>query len=360
MAAFTSNPFALLGDDNDGDAPAAPKAAPKAPAAGSIPAAAQRNVPGQQAPRRPKSDYPARGAPRGGFRGGEQRGAPAAGGEEGFSAVNGRDDRAERTRGTARGGPRGQGRGGRGGPGARGARAPRPDRHSQTGQHDSEKKEHQGWGGDEGKRELEAEVEGEKDAAGEAKAGDGWDSAPADGEKKAEDGWASKEGDAKAADGKANGAPAPVEEEEDNTLTYDEYLAQQAAGVSIGGIESRSARQANAGADDSQWKHAVEVARKADQAEESYFAASKTKKQQRERAEKAGKQYIEIEPHFAPPERSGRGGERGGRGRGARGGDRGERRGGNRGAGRGAPRGGARSQTADINPDDKNAFPSLS
>lgn len=98
---------------------------------------------------------------------------------------------------------RGSGRGARGGRGA--GRGGRLDRHSATGIQfvlldlcqadscsDSDKKEHQGWGGDEGKRELEAENEGKADAKAEAS---GWDTGAADGE--------TAEGDASAANGDA-------------------------------------------------------------------------------------------------------------------------------------------------------------
>jgi plasminogen activator inhibitor 1 RNA-binding protein len=103
---------------------------------------------------------------------------------------------------------------------------------------DSEKKEHQGWGGDEGKRELEAENQGSTDAQTEAKTTEGQE-----------------------------GATEP--EPEDKTMTLDEYLAERAAkGLAI---ELPAARTANEGADDSQWKDGVQLLRKAGETEEEWF-----------------------------------------------------------------------------------------
>ena len=106
---------------------------------------------------------------------------------------------------------------------------------------DSAKAEHQGWGGDDGKRELEAEVEGATDAATEVKAGD--EAKPA----------AEANGDEKTAEAAAPAAPA---EEEDNSLTYEEYLKQK-KDAPIAGVSQIQARKANEGADESQWKDGV-------------------------------------------------------------------------------------------------------
>ncbi|GAA5871847.1 hypothetical protein JCM3774_000319, partial [Rhodotorula dairenensis] len=134
------------------------------------------------------------------------------------------------------------GRGGRGGPRAPGGNprgnsgtylgGDRPrrengggrpfDRQSQTGRVDSEKAEAAGWGAEDGKKELEAEVLAEADAK---------------------------------AEGPVDGAATPVretpvveEEEEDNTQTYEEYLAAKAAKkLNIG--ELPEARPANEGED---------------------------------------------------------------------------------------------------------------
>jgi plasminogen activator inhibitor 1 RNA-binding protein len=154
-------------------------------------------------------------------------------------------------------GTRGRGRGtDRGDRGAdRGARGRTFDRHSATGKtcvpfsppsppsspcSDSDKKIHNGWGGDDGNAELKAEEAATVDAAAES-TGNDW-GAPA--EAPADD-WAAPAADTSAGDW---GAPpqdaAPGQspsadktdgarrtdrnpEEEDNTLTLDQYLAQQ-------------------------------------------------------------------------------------------------------------------------------------
>jgi len=152
-----SNAFALLqieGEDPVENVPA-PKAAPAA-AASSTPAAAkpQRT---QQAPRNNNNATRGTRAPRN--NGGDR--TPA--GTDAVESDLTRDVRGERTAGQ-RGG-RGSGNRGRGARGARPVGGNRPmDRHSMTDRTDSHKQEHQAWGGDEGKRELNDENDGEKDA----------------------------------------------------------------------------------------------------------------------------------------------------------------------------------------------------
>jgi plasminogen activator inhibitor 1 RNA-binding protein len=134
-------------------------------------------------------------------------------------------------------------------------------------------------------------------------------------------------------------------EEEDNTLTLDQYLAQQKNKETI--VPKLEARQANDGAGDDIWKGATVLAK--DEDEEVYFAG-KAKAAPKARAKKEDKVYIEIDGRFDRP-------ERGGRGRGGRGGDRG------RGAPRAAPRGGRggrQNGASTVNVDDQTAFPSLS
>jgi hypothetical protein len=94
---------------------------------------------------------------------------------------------------------------------------------------DSDKKYHQGWGGDDGNTELKTEQQARVDAVAE---GNEWgaDSAPAtDWATPAADGGA--ETTATPADGeKVEGGRPRRErepEEEDNTLTLDQYIAQQ-------------------------------------------------------------------------------------------------------------------------------------
>lgn len=72
---------------------------------------------------------------------------------------------------------------------------------------DSEKRVASGWGAEEGKAELAAEVEGAVDATKEAAAPDADAAAPA---------------------AEAPAAEKKVEEEEDNTKSYEEYLAEKA------------------------------------------------------------------------------------------------------------------------------------
>ena len=122
---------------------------------------------------------------------------------------------------------------------------------------DSDKKLHQGWGGDEGNTELKVEEAARDDAAAEA--------APASGEwgvdasATAENGWGEP---TPTAEGETAPAPAAPdarenrrrEEEEDNTLTYDQYLAQKKAASDAPKLE---ARKANEGAADNLWDGVV-------------------------------------------------------------------------------------------------------
>ena len=181
---------------------------------------------------------------------------------------------------------RGRGRGGRGRGGDRGRGGRRPfDRHSATGKtyvfffiiqdpsdqnffiSDSDKKVHQGWGGDEGNAELKAEAAAETDAQAEAAApaADGWGETAA-----GADVWAAPaegaEGAAPAEGEKAESRPRR-EEEEDNTLTLDEYIKNQKKDLDI--IPKLEARKANEG-DDTIWKDAVVVTKKNEE-EDAYF-----------------------------------------------------------------------------------------
>ena len=129
---------------------------------------------------------------------------------------------------------------------------------------DSEKKVHQGWGGDEGTSELKAETAAATDAAAEntewgATAGDAdaWGAAapaeaPAEG--------AAAEGE-KA--GEREGRKPREPEEEDNTLTLDEYRKKQGSLEIVPKLEGRKV-------DDSAFKDAVVVTKK-DEEETAYF-----------------------------------------------------------------------------------------
>lgn len=277
-----------------------------------------------------------KGGPRGGRyyqRGGAAGSAPRDQPESEEAPREKREDR-----------PRGRGRGGRG----RGDRGARPfhgrtyDKHSATGKTDTEKRVESGWGADEGDKELIAEAEGEKDAAAEAPSND-WGV-----ETTAADSWgvpAEPVGDAA-----AEAAPAEShrkEEEEDNTLTLDQYRNQQDKSnvPQLEGI-----RKANDG-DDALFKDAVVVTKELGE-EDTYFAVkAKANKQRNKKDDKKSVISIAIDGQFADtrPPRSGRG-----RGDRARGNGRGR-------VARGRGRGGANSSSgAPVNWDDQSAFPSLS
>jgi len=316
---MSSNRFALLADEGDSDDGGPSVKAPE-------PRKAPVTAPQVAKPeRKPRNDYPQRGGPRKVFQ--EDR-SPAS--REGAGAEEVRDDR----------GGRGRGRGGRGRSGLRGGGGPRPDRHSQTDVYDSHKKEHQGWGGDEGKRELNDQSAGWNDAKAEGDAStpkpDGWDT-----------------GEAPAESTPAPG-PEPEVDPDANLKTLDEYLAERRALAPQLPAEPFG-RKANEGADETQWKDGVEVLRSTN-AEDAFYIGNKEQKN-RARKAKEGKTFIEFEPRFDRP----RGGDRGrgdsrGRGRGeGRGRGRGEFRGGRGSGGRGA-----RGTPRTVDVDDSTAFPSLS
>lgn len=242
---------------------------------------------------------------------------------------------------------------------------------------DTEKKVSQGWGADEGEAELKAETAGEGDAAADALSpsadASGWGVPAAGGA----DEWAvptteetpAPEGE-KPAEGRRGRDREP--EEEDNTLTLDEYLKQQKE-KELAAVPKLEPRKANEG-DDSIWKDAVLVNKK-DEDESAYFVGGKVRipllvcttsklmnlpllksksAAPKARAKKEEKVYIEIDARFERPARGGRGGRGGDRG--DRGGDRARGRG--RGGGRGRANGNSAAPTVDV--DDQSAFPSLS
>ncbi|SCV68787.1 BQ2448_908 [Microbotryum intermedium] len=324
----SANPFALLGDDGEDSAPVtAPKAAPAA-----APAAQKPIVGARQPQKKQKNQADKRVI---------NPDAPAAPGDL-------KEERA------ASFGVRG--RGGRGGRG-RGAGNPRSnagtylggdrprrengggrvfDRQSQTGHKDSDKAEAQGWGAEESQQELEAEKLGEADAQADGAA------TPA------------------AVDGASTPvvSAAPVEEE-DNSQTYAEYLAAQAARqLNIALPEARKIEDA----DEIKGRKAV---KKGEQEEEEFLAQQK--KAAKAPKEKKTKTFLEVEFRHQPPRRDGEDGVRGGRGGRGRGEGRGRGRGEGRGGGRGrGGRGGNAngvaqngSSNAGVNLDDNTAFPTL-
>ncbi|ORX37374.1 hypothetical protein BD324DRAFT_608653 [Kockovaella imperatae] len=375
MSVVSKNPFDLLDDDGESPSPAV-KSTTKAPATATkttpaAPAAqTQRNVPGS-APRGGQRGgrYPSRGGPRNVYR--EDNGPrntgpdPATGTTEGLEGPGGFDGERvappkkahhgpdRHTKGprefreNRREGDR-SGRGGRGG--NRGARTPasggerRQFERRSGGLPDSQKKVDQGWGGNDGPKELDAEEEGEKDAQAEETA----PQTPA-----AEDGgWGA------GADGEARtGADAEEEtpaEPEEVQKSYDQFLAERAEQALSSGFGKKESRQVTG--DNLEGKAFVR------EGIDDFFSGGKQDKAgSKTRAPKKEKVYIEVDGQFAAPPRSGRGGERGGRGGAGRGGDRGSGRG--RGAPRGAPRGGRGGfggpRATQLDGNDERAFPAL-
>lgn len=142
---------------------------------------------------------------------------------------------------------------------------------SSSSSSDSDKKIHQSWGGDDGNAEFKVEEAATVDAAAEGAAndtGDAW------GATDAADAWA-----APAAEGEAALAAPAVEgdrgdrrrrerepEEEDNTLTLDQYLAQKKEQEDSLVPKLDGTRKANDGADS--WKDVVPLEKAA---EDTYF-----------------------------------------------------------------------------------------
>ncbi|PNY23857.1 Uncharacterized protein TCAP_06197 [Tolypocladium capitatum] len=319
----SQNRFAYLGNDSDGEEK------PTVPVK-TVDKAASRTTKRSVEPQAPAA--PAASAAQGS--GGNRRGG-ARGSEGAFRDRGAGSDRnhGRSTEEAPRDGPRsGYGARVRGG---RGSRRPREhdDRHpSRAGAHGSgsDKQAAQSWGAAEGDAELKDEQAGDAIAQTEKK-------------------------DAVAEDGAAEEPAEP----EDKSVSYTDYLAQQAEKKAALEADFK-VREANEGSKlDKKWANAKTLEK-----EEEDFIASSRGKAKRERERKT-KQTIDFDPRFVEPERT-RGGARGGRGgaRGARGGERGA---GDRGRGssfRGAPRGGAPrggrdSAAAPINTKDESAFPSL-
>ncbi|OIW33008.1 hypothetical protein CONLIGDRAFT_627954 [Coniochaeta ligniaria NRRL 30616] len=277
--------------------------------------------------------------------------AKAAGADAGFrDRQSGNASNNTRARNDADQAPRG-GRGARV-RGGRGARRPPPgdERHSRNvPSGGSDKQAALSWGATEGEAELKDEIVGEQIAKADQK------------EAVTEDATAPEE--------------LPVEEE-DKSISYADYLVQQAEKkLALEQENALKVRKANEGSKaDKKWANAKELV-KSEEEEVLFAGAGGKAKRERERKQK---QFVELENRFieAPREggerRGGRGGARGefsGRGRGEGGRGRGE------GRGRGGPRGGARGDfrgdfrggrggaraggAAPVNPNDQSAFPSL-
>lgn len=354
MSVATRNPFAIL-DAEDASRPSSPT---PAPAKDPQPVAAARDL------NKSKGGPAARG---GKYyqRGGGTRSAPRdSGGNQNQNGIE--EPIGKKFEGRGRG--RGNTRGGRGGGG--GGRGRPFDKHSQTGKIDSDKKIHQSWGGDDGNTELKTEQAATFDAAAEGASavnewsadttggGDTWGSGG--GEPGVADAWTAPPDST--ADAGATGDVAPADgdrtdrrrkerepEEEDNTLTLDQYLAQQKEKEASLVPKLEGTRKANDGAES--WKDVVPLQK---DGEDAYFVG-KGKTTPKARAKKEEKVFLEIDARF---ERPARGPPRGGRGF-----ERGSRGGGGRGRGGDRPtrgRTGGESATPTVDVDDQTAFPSLS
>ncbi|KAJ2691071.1 hypothetical protein IWW39_000279 [Coemansia spiralis] len=288
MSVVSTNPFALLPDDAaDSFVNVVPAKAAKAAPKKVVPVtpAADRATPSERASR--GTGYPSRGA----RRTVATTRAPVVDSAPAFEPREKDRSRPVHQSQRGRGSSRGRGR--------------QFDRHSATGLVDSEKKEKQGWLGDD-----KALVQDGAQATEEAKK-----------------------------DGQEVAAPIVEEEPEEVIKTLDDYLKErESASVDT----KRTLRKANeARVDQSQLKGQVAL----DKKEEDFFApivAQKSRKQ-KERKEKV---FVDIEQRFADESRRGafRGAPRGA-GPQNRGG-----RGGFNAAGRGAAR---------VNINDERAFPSL-
>ncbi|KAI5124669.1 hypothetical protein M0805_004277 [Coniferiporia weirii] len=345
MSVASRNPFDLLSDETPGTQAPSTKAASEQPLATGTPST--------------RGSQKARGGPA--SRGGRyyQRGSGAAGSgprdqpdQAEDSPREGKRNGEERGRGRGRGG-RGRGDRGRGERGRGGYSRPFDDKHSKTGKTDTEKKVNQGWGSDEGKTELKAEEDGSKDAAAEAPTND-WGN---DGAAAADAAWAAPDPAEPSGEAAQGATPAEARrdrDEEDNTLTLEQYLAQKKAIASVPQLEGRKANDG----DDELFKDAVQVLKGSD--DEAYFSGKPKAASKRPKKEDGkGRQYILFDGEFADrPSRGGRGGRGGDRGRDSRDG-RGRGRG-SRGRGRGDFYGANGSADRQVDVADQSAFPSLS
>ncbi|KUJ21007.1 uncharacterized protein LY89DRAFT_681639 [Mollisia scopiformis] len=346
-AVASKNLYELLGNDHDEDSDKEPEPPVKVvdkPVARTN----KRNAPAEAPASKSATPPQARGGRRGGFAGNEgafrDRNAGSANNRSKPIEDGVQQDRPPRAQGTYDG----RGRGGRSRGGGN------YDRHSRGVGGESEKQAAHGWGATEGGAELADEQAGEAIANAEQKE--------------------ALTGDGEAAPATESAEPAAEPEPEDNSISYADYLAQQAEKKLALGAGVPEPRKPNEGSkQDKKWANAKAIAKE----EEEDFVAGSGGKAKRER-ERKQKQVLEIDQRFVEaPERGGRGGFRGGRGEGRGRGGRGEFRGGRgdgrprggrgeggpprgdgrapRGSGGSAPRGGA----ANLKIEDTSAFPSL-
>ncbi|KAF8140223.1 hypothetical protein EV363DRAFT_334813 [Boletus edulis] len=326
MSVATRNPFSIL-DEEDARPPSPPP--PSAPPA-QQPSASEKRARGGPASRG------GRYYQRGGTRQSSDREPQSEDPPVASDTKQRRPDGERREgRGRGRGAYRGRGR--------------TFDKHSATGKTDSDKKIHNGWGGDDGNTERKVEEAAAFDAAAESGGGAGLNDWAAPADTPADD-WGAPPQESAAEQPPEAEKPDNIRrkdrdpEEEDNTLTFDQYLAQQKEKESSL-LPKLETRKANEGVGDTIWDGATRLEKSEG---ETYFSG-KTKTAPKARIEKKEKVFLEIDAHFERPTRGGRG----------RGGDRVEGRG--RGTrARGRVRGANGTMTAAVDVDDKNAFPSLS
>lgn len=334
MSTSTRNPFSLLDEDYDPNAAPAEKSQPKTEEKAPKEIVAKQTTSKKRDPTRQTAsearrgnDSAARGERNGKF---ENRRDNAVGHEA--NAAKSTEDTV--SRGTARGRGRGRGSGNR----------REFDRRNASGKTDTAKATEQSWGNE---AEAQQSATAEPVDARDPSAPEADEAAP-----------------------QQDAVPAPVEEEEDTTVSYEEYLKQKADKAKAN--STLNLRAANEGSDASKW--AGEEYTRSNQ-DDAYFAGVQKAKSGSQK-ERKQKEMLEIEQRFyQAPSTRGRGmftshrvnkyansatGEGRGRGRGSRGAPRGGARGGApRGEGRGQTRGKS-SQGADLTLSDDTAFPSLS
>ncbi|KXS12167.1 hypothetical protein M427DRAFT_59697 [Gonapodya prolifera JEL478] len=345
-AVMTTNPFALLDDDDDGaQVVAAPKPAAKAAAAAPAPAPAKQESRADKAPRedRPRrGGYGRRGA--GGADNRDRNVPPRLARQENGEVREG-GNFGDRENG--RGGFRGRGRGfpktdrGRDVRGGYRGRGRQFDRHSATGRVDSDKQEATGGWGAVGSETDGVPVESPVDLA-PAESNTEQAAAPVEPEEPVE----------KTAEQLAREEELRKEEEErkkeEEALakqkTLEQYIAERDAQRASLESVAKEDRALNAGVDPNLLKSSKKFERKA---EEDIFFAGKTKATGAKPAEartKEQKQVVDIDFRFTEEPRRGRG--------------RGDRPA-SSGRGRGAQGGRGRGDRGGVNVADASAFPSL-
>ncbi|KAL3470823.1 Stm1-domain-containing protein [Aspergillus californicus] len=208
-------------------------------------------------------------------------------------------------------------RAGRGGRGSR-----RGDRQSRTDKNDTPKQVNQGWGNQDGEKTWDDEKAGENIAQTDE------NQPQTPGEEK-------------------------IEEPEDKSMSYTDYLAEKAAREDLSAKPVRSANEGTKS--DKKWAGAKEYKR-AEEGDEYIKAREEKSKREKSRKEK---NFLDVDLRYVEAPRTGGGAPRGGRGgRGGRGAGRGAPN-----AGRGAPRGGRASGPRSERPApvavDETNFPSL-